>query len=131
MLLVNEPKSTIIGTRHIKHYALNIEKSLMKKLNSAKRKQISYRFTGGGLTAELDAITFELFIHACEIYFASSSNNFGSVIKDNSTDRHGSVTQRTYKIKESDQDSYTINLCTIRCSMLVNGKSAANFINRS
>jgi hypothetical protein len=93
--VLDEPKSTVIGTRHIKHYALSIEKSLMKKLNSAKRKQISYKFTGGGLTAELDAITFELFIHACEIYFVNSSNNFDSVIKDNSTDRHGSVTQRT------------------------------------
>jgi hypothetical protein len=55
--VLDEPKSTVIGTRHIKHYALSIEKSLMKKLNSAKRKQISYKFTGGGLTAELDAIT--------------------------------------------------------------------------
>ena len=84
--VLDEPKSTVIGTRNIKHYALNNEKSLRKKLNSAKRKQISYRFTGGGLTAELDAITFELFIHACEIYFVNSSNNFGNVIKDNSTD---------------------------------------------
>ena len=92
----------------------------MKKLNSAKRKQISYRFTGGVLTAELDANTFELFIHACEIYFVNSSNNFCSVIKDNFTDRHGSVTQRTYEIKESDQDNYSINLYTTRCSMLVN-----------
>jgi hypothetical protein len=128
--VLDEPKSTVIGTRHIKHYGLNIEKSLMKKLNSAKRKHISYRFTGGGLTAELGAITFELFIHACEIYFVNSSNNFCSVIKDNFTDRHGSVTQRTYEIKESDQDSYPINLYTTRCSMLVNGKRAANFINR-
>ena len=79
--VLDEPKSTVIGTRNIKHYALNIEKSLMKKLNSAKRKQISYKFT-----AKLDAITFELFIHACEIYFVNSSNNFDSVIKDNSTD---------------------------------------------
>jgi hypothetical protein len=51
--VLDEPKSTVIGTRHIKHYALSIEKSLMKKLNSTKRKQISYKFTGGGLTAEL------------------------------------------------------------------------------
>jgi predicted Rossmann fold nucleotide-binding protein DprA/Smf involved in DNA uptake len=33
--VLDEPKSTVIGTRHIKHYALRIEKSLMKKLNSA------------------------------------------------------------------------------------------------
>jgi hypothetical protein len=39
--VLDEPKSTVIGTRHIKHYALSIEKSPMKKLNSAKRKQIS------------------------------------------------------------------------------------------
>jgi hypothetical protein len=44
--VLDEPKSTVIGTRHIKHYALSIEKSLMKKLNSAKRKQICQEYSG-------------------------------------------------------------------------------------
>ena len=42
-------------------YILNVEKSLNKKLDSAKRTSISHKMTDGGLTAQLDAVSFELF----------------------------------------------------------------------
>ncbi|CAC5421254.1 unnamed protein product [Mytilus coruscus] len=67
---------------YTKSFTLNIEKSLTKKLNSAKRNQISYKCTGGGFTAELDAVTFELFLNACEIYYSQSTQTFSDVKTD-------------------------------------------------
>ena len=42
------------------NYSLNIEKSLKKKLECTKRSEIQYTATGGGITVELDAVSFEL-----------------------------------------------------------------------
>lgn len=104
------------GMVHTKHYALNIEKSLSKKLKCKKskqiKKQITYKLTGGGFTAELDVVTFELFSHACESYYMSDTTTFQKVIKDNSCDRLGFMTPKILKIRDSDSESYTVNLCT-------------------
>lgn len=97
-----------------KQYVLNLEKSLLKKLNCAKRNHITYKFTGGGFTAELDAVTFELFRYACDTYYVESANSFNDVSKDHSIDRHGNMTQITYKIKESQYDGFTLNLYITR-----------------
>ena len=43
-----------------KPYALNIQKSLLKKLEAAKKSSIEFSMTGGGLTAQADAVSFEL-----------------------------------------------------------------------
>lgn len=59
--------------RYENNYTLNIEKSLRKKLESTKRPEIVYTKTGGGVTAKLDAVTFELFNHACEVYYKNTS----------------------------------------------------------
>jgi hypothetical protein len=58
------------------NYTLIIEKSLRKKLESTKRPEIVYTKTGVGVTAKLDAVTFELFNHACEVYY---KNTFSEV----------------------------------------------------
>ena len=50
------------------NYTLNIEKSLRKKLESTKRPEIVCT-----KTAKLDAVTFELFNHACEVYYKNTS----------------------------------------------------------
>ena len=66
----------------------------------------------------------------CETYFINSANNFHDVLKDSSSDRAGLLTQKTYKIKETAEDGYTINLYNTKCSALINGKNIANFLNR-
>ncbi|CAC5391271.1 unnamed protein product [Mytilus coruscus] len=98
---------------YTKSYTLNIEKSLTKKLNSAKRNQISYKCTDGGFTAKLDAVTFELFLNACEIYYSQSTQTFNDVKTDVFVDKFGNM-----------------NLYLTKCSILANGKNACNFINR-
>ncbi|VDI13171.1 Hypothetical predicted protein [Mytilus galloprovincialis] len=126
---------SIAQLKSSKSYSLNLEKTLNKKLDSAKRTNVSYRFTGGGfthVTAEFDAITFEIFRHACDVYFCDSSNTFDT-IKDETTDANGCKVQTTYKIKENTNDGYTINLSCLyltKSSILVNGKLAANFISK-
>lgn len=119
-----------IGITFTKPYSLNIEKSLLKKSKAAKRNHISYNCTGGGFTAELDAITFELFSNACEIFYIQSANSFYDVRKDVSNDKSGNTVQKTYKVREDETDNYTINLYLTKCSILVNGKYSTNFINR-
>lgn len=55
-----------------------LKKTIGKKLKSTKRTSITYRMTNGGLTAELDTVSFELFTHACEIYYNAPENGFES-----------------------------------------------------
>ena len=74
--------------RYENNYTLNIEKSLRKKLESTKRPEIVYTQTGGGVTAKLDAVIFELFNHACEVYYKNTSEilNFKKTV---ATDKEG------------------------------------------
>ena len=77
MELTRKTKLRISNSNNIlsyeNNYTLNIEKSLRKKLESMKRPEIVYTKTGGGVTAKLDAVTFELFNHACEVYYKNTS----------------------------------------------------------
>jgi len=90
---------------HKQQYVLNIKKSLANKLNCAKKNQITYQITGGGFTAEYDAVTFELLRNACDIYYISSNEFFSGVNKDDMNDRTGNLVQRTYKLHDNDNAS--------------------------
>jgi len=76
-------------------------------LNCTKKNQITYQITGGGFTAEYDAVTFELLRNACNIYYNSSNDFFSGVNKDD------------YKLHGNDNASYTINLYLTKCSLLI------------
>ena len=52
-----------------KPYALNIQKSLLKKLEATKKSLIEFSMTGGGLTAQADAASFELLKEATLQYY--------------------------------------------------------------
>ncbi|VDI31295.1 Hypothetical predicted protein [Mytilus galloprovincialis] len=109
-----------------KCYSLNIEKALKKKFDATKRTEISYEITGGGLTTELDAISFELLLFACKTLY----NDMSNVRTDISKDKGGNIVQYTFMVKDSINEGYTINLYTTRCSMLVNGKKTNYFIHK-
>jgi hypothetical protein len=55
----------------------NFLNQTFEKLESTKRPEIVYTKTGGGVTAKLDAVTFELFNHACEVYYKNTSEKLG------------------------------------------------------
>ena len=61
-----------------------------------------------GFTAEYDAVTFELLLNACDIYYISSNEFFSGVNKDNMNDRTGKLVQRTYKLHSNNNASNTI-----------------------
>ncbi|CAC5398871.1 unnamed protein product [Mytilus coruscus] len=98
--------------------------ALKKKLDATKRTEISYEITGGGLTAELDAISFELLLFACKTLY----NDMSNVRTDISKDKSGNIVQYTFMVKDDNNGGYAINLYTTRCSMLVNGKKTNYFI---
>ena len=111
------------------NYTLNIEKSLKKKLESTKRTEIEYENTKGGITSKLDAVSFELFIHACEKFYGES--NLHEFTKTTATDRQSNNVQYTFHIKTKDSDpfNYTINAYLTKCSLLINGRNTQHFIN--
>jgi hypothetical protein len=57
----------------------------------------------------------------------SGTTTFQKVMKDNYCDRLGYMTQKTLKIRDFDSESY---LYITKCSILVNGRGAVNFIHR-
>ena len=112
--------------RYENNYTLNIEKSLRKKLESTKRPEIVYTKTGGGVTAKLDAVTFELFNHACEVYYKNTSEilDFKKTV---ATDKEGNNVQVTYNITDATNSSFTINAYLTNCTLLINGKNTNRF----
>lgn len=108
-------------------YTLNIEKSLNKKLDSARKKGATYKLTKGGLTADLDAVTFELFVHACEQFYQLSPTY--ELTKTTATDKKGNIVQYMYNIQSSHTSvNFTVNAYTTKCSLLINGKGYTKFM---
>jgi hypothetical protein len=113
------------------NYSLNIEKSLKKKLECTKRSEIQYTATGGGITVELDAVSFELFTSAVELYCRNPNAiklfDFNKVI---AKDKGGRKVQYTFQIFDAPSLSYTINAYITKCSLLINGKNISKFLER-
>ena len=111
-----------------KPYELNVQKSLAKKLEATKRKNIEYRYTDGGVTGQADAVTFELLKEALLVYFGVEKKDYKCKITE-SKDRDGNCVQKTIRVVYPNQtDSYTLNLYYTKCSFLVNGKSVEKFL---
>ncbi|XP_071169795.1 interaptin-like [Mytilus edulis] len=111
------------GKTYENSYVLNIEKSLKKKYETTQRSEIEYSFTGGGITAKLDTVSFELFIFACETYFDTCN-------KTTAKDKTGNEVQYTYQITDSTNLSFTINAYLTKCTLLINGKDPHQFIHQ-
>ena len=126
MTTVNQP-SNVQNTCSSRDYTLNPDKVLLKKLNAAKRQQVEYLTTGGGIKATMDAVSFELFKFACYDYYHTFNSKF-NVKNDVSKDNKGNTVQHTYSVTLNDSTSYTVNLYPTRCSLLINGKATAQFI---
>ena len=63
-------------------YLLNIEKSLLKKLEASQRKKhLSYKRTHGGIVGIADTATYELLKNAAVKYYRNYPNSTGRVDK--------------------------------------------------
>lgn len=108
-------------------YKLNIEKSLKKKLESTKRSDIIYEITRGGITMKLDAVSFEVFVYACEQYYDIETVSNYDFRKTTATDKQGNNVQYTYHINRTrpEPKSFTINAYLTKCSLLINAKTVS------
>lgn len=106
----NSDSKMSIRNEYENNYTLKLEKSLKKKLESTKRSEINYIRPRGGVTVKLDAISFELFICACEKIYADSNNyNF---TKTTGTDKQKNNVQFSfYIVKKRNCTSYLHNQC--------------------
>ncbi|CAC5379549.1 unnamed protein product [Mytilus coruscus] len=111
-----------------KTYSLDIDKVLQNKLESAKRTDISYKMTGGGLTVTLDLATFEFFIAAISSYYQCYPLSAGEITFQSEHDRRGVLVQKTFKVQLKNSESCTINAYTTKATLLINGKSITHFI---
>jgi len=111
-----------------KSYSLNIDKSLQKKLESARRIEIQFKYTGGGITATLDLATFELFIAAMSEYYDKYPSVHGNVKCQVDCDKSGIIVQKTYTVHIQMSTSYTINAYMTRTSFLINDNSVHYFL---
>ena len=129
---VNKQKGPVVQasfrTRQ-KHYTLDIEKSLAKKLEATKRNvALEYQMTGGGLKGIMDAASYELMKKAMIQYYTDFPEGRGFARIDNDIDQKGSVTANVIRVSNSESHLYTINLYLTKCSFLVNGKNVDEFL---
>lgn len=127
--IINSP-ADIDRTCIQKTYTLNPEKTIKKKIDATKRVSIEYNATGGGITAKMDAASFEMFKFACEKHFTdlSTQSNERMVNLDKSVDTKGNIVQFTYSMRSDTDSLYTLNLYTTKCTLLINGKSTKQFL---
>ena len=112
-----------------RNYALNIDRTLMKKLKATRRPSIEYKHTDGGITATFDAVSFELFKIALSEYYSQYPSTTGVAEIHLDKDKKGNIVQVVYKVKLNEGHGYTINLYTTRSSTLINGKATDFFMN--
>ena len=96
--VVTPQRQPVCETRSRKDYTLNIDKCLRKKLSAAKRQKIDYTIKGGGLVANLDAVSFELFKYACTEFHSAFNDQIVRVDRDDATDNKGNTVQNTYTV---------------------------------
>lgn len=128
--LLSDNRNSVHTVRNVhssRDYTLNPDRALLKKLIAAKRQQVEYVVTGGGIKATMDAVSFELFRFACDDYYQSYNDNLFNVKVDESKDNKGNTVQYTYFVMFNNSTSYTVNLYPTRCSLLINGKAIAHF----
>ncbi|VDI34595.1 Hypothetical predicted protein [Mytilus galloprovincialis] len=118
------------ATAYNQSYVLNLKKSLKKKLDCTNRNEITYNFTKGGITIQLDPISFELFIHACDQYYKNPVTKLDSFNKTTMKDRIGNETQHIFRVFDSPSLGYTINAYLTKCSLLINGGNTNMLLER-
>ena len=85
--------------------------------------------TGGGLTAQADAASFELLKEATLQYYKLYTPDELECKTTMSKDTAGNCVQITIKVCFlKTKDSYTVNLYLTKCSFLINGKSIDRFL---
>jgi len=111
------------------NYALNIERSLAKKLRAAqKTAEVTVKQTGGGIVVEADAATFELYKEATLQYYTNEKiAGKKNLFITETTDARGSIVQYTIRILCDDNQNYTINIYTTTSKCMVNGKGVQTF----
>jgi len=111
---------------------LNIEKSLEKKLNAAKRvKNLSYEYTHGGIVATADCTTYELIkISAIHFYEQYPPENGMAQVIDTTDNTGRKIVQNTIRVTSASNNEreYTINFYHTTSKMLVNGKNVHKFM---
>ena len=101
------PSRFLSVTQKTIDHELNVEKSLAKKLQAAKRKtNIECITKGGGLVITADAATYELLNESMLLYFRGKSNTSDNINVSETYDKSGkNVVSRTIRV---DTD-YTVN----------------------
>ncbi|CAC5405003.1 unnamed protein product [Mytilus coruscus] len=124
----NSDSKILIRSEYENNYTLNLKKSLKNKLESTKRSEIEYVRTRGGVTVKLDAISFELFIYACEQLYVDSNNY--DLTKTTGTDKLSNNVQYSFEImkKGTEPVTYIINAYLTKCSLLINGRNVQSFM---
>ena len=107
---------------------LNPDKCLRKKLQAAKRQKVEYASKGGGIVANLDEVSFELFRHTCTDFLNAPNVQIVRVDRDNANDNKGNIMQYTYTVHLQNNVGYTMNLYLTKCLLLINGNATMTFI---
>ena len=111
-------------------YQLNLEKSLLKKLEAAQRnKHLSYKRTHGGIVGIADTATYELLKAAALKLYTNYPTGKGNANYTRTTDKTGNnEVQITVRVELCNSDSYTVNFYNTTCKMLINGKNVNQFL---
>ena len=90
---------------------------------------LSFKYTGGGLTGCADAVSFELLKNAIIHYYQHIIQNGDIKVKiDNDTDKKGLVVSMIIRVSVNNISAYAISIYYTKCSFLVNGKNVNKFI---
>ncbi|CAG2194806.1 unnamed protein product [Mytilus edulis] len=117
-----------LGTH--KNFELNLDKAIARKLEATKRPvNVTYKLTGGGLTAKADTVSFELMKNAIIHYYEQLDVNdrYINIKVDKDLDKKGLTVGLVIRVIANDTPSYTLSVYYTSCSLLVNGRDTIRF----
>ena len=123
------PKADQLEETEYRKYELNRGKAVQKKLKFTERECITITETKGGIKAEFNTGTYEIFRKAVHEYITADEQNF-CVQHTEVKDKAGNVVECKYRLSKSKSSYYTINLYHSKCSTLVNGKQSNQFLRK-
>lgn len=108
-------------------YNLNVDRSLRKKLEAAKRLDIEVKCTGGGVRLWFSAAAYELVKAASVEYYGGVDERY-RYEATNIKDRQGNIVEYKVKVFAGKTHLYTFNMYHTKSSCLINGKSVERFM---
>ena len=124
---VNKMAADVETLTERRHYELDKNKSMKKKLVATSEEPFKMIETAGGVKIIMNAGTYELFRYAADKHFGNCDEE-SFCKKTEVHDKAGNCVESKYKVSARKAGHYMLNMYHTTTSCLVNGRNTSKFL---